>query len=191
MLTGGPDDRARRVRGAVRDPSAFVAVTRTRMRKPTSAASEAVVAARRAGDDRAVSSVGPAAVGAAPNPLVRVRDRPVPVHDPVDDDSVRPCSARPLIVGSAVLDGGAAGAAIALARRQHERDTPREPPERPPSRWPSGRNVSSESSTPPWSSRVMTARRVERREPLRTSYTALHRAYRVVYDPGRRSGACR
>src|SRR5687767_7919435 len=35
----------------------------------------------------------------------------VPLQEPLDAESVRPCSARPLIVGSAVFDGGAVGAA--------------------------------------------------------------------------------
>jgi hypothetical protein len=35
-----------------------------------------------------------------------------PLQDPLDAESVRPCSARPLIAGSAVFVGGTAGAAM-------------------------------------------------------------------------------
>ena len=83
VFTGGPTTTPVGFDAAVREPSAFVAVTRTRIRKPTSALVEPIaIASCRARDDRAVAAVRLPAVGAAAHPLVRVRDRPVPVHVP-------------------------------------------------------------------------------------------------------------
>src|SRR6478736_3237273 len=103
----------------------------------------------------------------------------VPVHVPVDAVRVAPCSARPLIAGSAVFDGAVACAAI-------------------PS--PDGRTRAPSTSVvaatplrdigPSLVTIVMTLGSASCRELLRTSYTPLHRPYVVVYDARGASGVC-
>src|SRR5512134_24996 len=90
------------------DPSAFEAVTRTRMRNPTSAA-RSVYCEPVAPDTMA--QLPPS--GWPPSGPHRTHWRAyvigsVPVQVPRVEESVRPCSARPLIAGSAVLRGAAA-----------------------------------------------------------------------------------
>jgi len=178
VFTGGPTTTAVGFDAAVREPSAFIAVTRTRIREPTSALVS-----------RYLSPVAPEMIvqlppsGSPPSAPQRTHWNAyeiglVPVHVPRAALSLTPCSARPLIAGSAVFDGGVACAA-----------TP----------WAAGRTSADSASAvttaplevidPSLVTPVMTCIASKRRDLLRTSYRALHLPYRVDYDARRRSGA--
>src|SRR2546430_11159872 len=110
VLTGGPTTTAVGFEATVDDPAEFVAVTRTRMRNPTSAATSVyfdLVAPGR--KTQLLPSASP--------PSVPQRTQwyandigVLPVQLPCVVDSVRPCSARPLTAGSAVFFGPVAWA---------------------------------------------------------------------------------
>ena len=80
--------------------------------EPDVGARHDVAGARRARDGGAVAPVRQPAARRRSEPSDRRTKGPPPVHPPRDALSVRPCSARPSILGSLVERGGADGAGV-------------------------------------------------------------------------------
>jgi hypothetical protein len=108
VFTGTPTTTAVGFDATVFEPSAFAAVTRTRSLKPTSARTSRY---RRSVAREMIAQLPPS--GCPPSAPHRTHWYAneigcVPVHVPFVVLSVAPCSARPLMAGSAVFDGAVA-----------------------------------------------------------------------------------